>query len=109
VIYRKLEWLDKDEVIKRFVALEFNRFLEYYRNAKDINVSEGTFSGPSRERRDGNSYDWKKKKKNYSGDRPDWKRNKGNKPGWKNREPDESSGFHKRRRIGTSEQSKKRY
>ncbi len=39
-IYRKLEWLEKEDVIKRFVALEFNRFLEYYRNAKDINVSE---------------------------------------------------------------------
>jgi ATP-dependent RNA helicase DeaD len=39
-IYRKLEWLDKEEVIKRFVALEFNRFLDYYRNASDINVYE---------------------------------------------------------------------
>lgn len=39
-IYRKLEWLEKEDIIKRFVALEFNRFLEYYRNAKDINVSE---------------------------------------------------------------------
>ncbi|MFZ4520379.1 MAG: DEAD/DEAH box helicase [Bacteroidales bacterium] len=39
-IYRKLEWLEKEDVIKRFVALEFNRFLEYYRNAKDINVFE---------------------------------------------------------------------
>jgi ATP-dependent RNA helicase DeaD len=39
-IYRKLEWLDKEEVIKRFVALEFNRFLDYYRNAEDINVYE---------------------------------------------------------------------
>lgn len=41
-IFRKLEWLDKEEIIKRFVALEFNRFLEYYRNAKDINVTEDT-------------------------------------------------------------------
>ncbi|MHC1706806.1 MAG: DEAD/DEAH box helicase [Bacteroidales bacterium] len=39
-IYRKLEWLDKEEVIKRFVALEFNRFLDYYKNTTDINVSE---------------------------------------------------------------------
>jgi ATP-dependent RNA helicase DeaD len=39
-IYRKLEWLEKEDVIKRFVALEFNRFLEYYRNARDINVNE---------------------------------------------------------------------
>ncbi|HPS63413.1 MAG TPA: DEAD/DEAH box helicase [Bacteroidales bacterium] len=40
VIYRKLEWLEKEDVIKRFVALEFNRFLDYYRDAKDINVQE---------------------------------------------------------------------
>jgi ATP-dependent RNA helicase DeaD len=40
VIYRKLEWLDKEDIIKRFVALEFNRFLEYYRNAKDLNVPD---------------------------------------------------------------------
>jgi ATP-dependent RNA helicase DeaD len=39
-IYKKLEWLEKEDVIKRFVALEFNRFLDYYRNAKDINVFE---------------------------------------------------------------------
>jgi ATP-dependent RNA helicase DeaD len=42
VIYRKLEWIEKEDIIKRFVALEFNRFLEYYRNAKDINVHEET-------------------------------------------------------------------
>jgi ATP-dependent RNA helicase DeaD len=38
-IYRKLEWLDKQELIQRFVSLEFNRFLTYYRDAVDI-VSE---------------------------------------------------------------------
>lgn len=43
-IYKKLEWLDKEEIIKRFVALEFNRFLEYYKNAKDINIPEDKIS-----------------------------------------------------------------
>lgn len=37
-IYRKLEWLTKEDVIKRMVSLEFNRFLEYYRNADEIEV-----------------------------------------------------------------------
>lgn len=37
-IYKKLEWLSKEELIKKFVSLEFNRFLEYYRNAPDLNV-----------------------------------------------------------------------
>lgn len=39
-IYKKLEWLDREELIKHFVSAEFNRFLEYYKNARDINVSE---------------------------------------------------------------------
>jgi ATP-dependent RNA helicase DeaD len=37
-IYNELADLSKEEVIKRFTSLEFNRFLEYYRNAPDINV-----------------------------------------------------------------------
>jgi ATP-dependent RNA helicase DeaD len=55
VIYRKLEWLDKEDIIKRFVALEFNRFLEYYKNARDINVVDDKSSGSYKER-DGGSY-----------------------------------------------------
>ncbi len=35
-IYRKLDWLEKEDIIKRMVSLEFNRFLEYYRNAPEI-------------------------------------------------------------------------
>jgi ATP-dependent RNA helicase DeaD len=33
----ELEELSREEIIKRFVSLEFNRFLEYYRNAPDLN------------------------------------------------------------------------
>ncbi len=40
VIYRKLDWMTKEDLIRRFVSLEFNRFLEYYRDAKDLNVEE---------------------------------------------------------------------
>jgi ATP-dependent RNA helicase DeaD len=39
-VYEKLNNLDKEELIKNFVALEFNRFLNYYKNAKDINFIE---------------------------------------------------------------------
>jgi len=46
VIYKKLEWMSNEELIKRFVSVEFNSFLEYYRDAKDLNVDE------SRERSD---------------------------------------------------------
>ena len=38
-IYKKLEWLERDELIKHFVSTEFNRYLSYYKNARDINIS----------------------------------------------------------------------
>ena len=37
-IYRKLEWLSKEDLIKRMVSHEFNRFAEYYRNRAEIEV-----------------------------------------------------------------------
>lgn len=40
VIYKKLAWMTKEDVIKRFVSTEFNRFVEYYRDAPDLNVKE---------------------------------------------------------------------
>ncbi|MBQ8098924.1 MAG: DEAD/DEAH box helicase [Bacteroidaceae bacterium] len=43
-IFRKLSWLDKEDVIKRFVSLEFGRFLEYYANAPEIEEPEETAS-----------------------------------------------------------------
>jgi ATP-dependent RNA helicase DeaD len=39
-IYEKLKDLDREELIKRFVSLEFNTFLTYYQNAPDLNDSE---------------------------------------------------------------------
>jgi len=41
-ISEKLAHLDREELIKRFISLEFNRFLEYYKNAPDLNVSAKT-------------------------------------------------------------------
>lgn len=37
-ISAKLAYLSKEEIISRFVSLEFNRFAEYYKDAEDINV-----------------------------------------------------------------------
>ena len=45
-IYEKLEGLDREELIKRFVSLEFNTFLSYYENAPDLNDSEHMRSAP---------------------------------------------------------------
>ncbi|MCF8387756.1 MAG: DEAD/DEAH box helicase [Bacteroidales bacterium] len=36
-VNKKLSWLTKEQIIKRFVSLEFNRFLKYYRDAPDLN------------------------------------------------------------------------
>jgi len=47
--YEALCHLDKKEIIKRFVAMEFNHFLNYYRNAEDLNAK----SKPRRERQPG--------------------------------------------------------
>jgi len=38
-IYQKLEWLSREDLVKHFVSVEFNRFLSYYKDAPDINVS----------------------------------------------------------------------
>jgi len=53
VIFKKLEWMSKEEIIKRFVSVEFNSFLEYYRDAKDLNVDE---SRERAERSEGGAY-----------------------------------------------------
>ena len=59
-VYNMLADLPKEEIIKRFVSLEFNRFLDYYRNAPDLNVDKGTSrnnerSGSGRKPRNGRS------------------------------------------------------
>jgi ATP-dependent RNA helicase DeaD len=39
-VYEELNDLTKQELIKRFASIEFNRFLDYYRNAPDLNLDE---------------------------------------------------------------------
>ena len=41
-IYRKLDWLSKEDLIKRMVSHEFNRFLDYYRNREEIEIATGS-------------------------------------------------------------------
>ena len=52
-VVSKLEYLSKDEIIRRFVSLEFNRFLDYYKNAEDLNLPEHPTRGG--DRREGRS------------------------------------------------------
>jgi ATP-dependent RNA helicase DeaD len=37
-ILEKFEHMSKEDVVKHFVSLEFNQLMEYYRNAKDLNI-----------------------------------------------------------------------
>jgi len=46
-ISEKLGSLDREELIKKFFSLEFNRFLGYYKNAPDLNVSDGAKNRPT--------------------------------------------------------------
>jgi ATP-dependent RNA helicase DeaD len=52
-IYKKLERLSREELIKQFVSVEFNRFLTYYAGATDLNVYERE----QHHRRDGKDFD----------------------------------------------------
>jgi len=49
VIFKKLEWLDREDLIRHFISVEFNRFLEAYQNAPDLNVEHEASSRKNRE------------------------------------------------------------
>ncbi len=55
-IYEKLETLSREDLIKHFVSAEFNRFLAYYKNARDINTkgrgSKDSSQGERRSRKE---------------------------------------------------------
>ena len=54
-IFRKLDWLEKEDIIKRIVSLEFNNLLEYYNAAEEI--IEPTERSSNRGREDRKSLD----------------------------------------------------
>lgn len=45
VVYEKLAGLSREELIKHFVAMEFNRFLDYYKSAPDLTTPDESESG----------------------------------------------------------------
>ena len=47
-INKKLDGLDRDQLIKHFVYAEFSRFISYYKNARDVNVFSAKKSSRSR-------------------------------------------------------------
>ena len=45
IVFRKLSWLTREELITRIVALNFNRFLDYYKDARDLNIDDTKDNG----------------------------------------------------------------
>jgi ATP-dependent RNA helicase DeaD len=57
-VFRKLDWLEKEDIIKRIVSLEFNRLLEYYSAAEEIiEPSERSSKNGREDRKDRKSFD----------------------------------------------------
>ncbi len=53
-VYEKLQDLSREDLIQHFVSAEFNRFLDYYKNARDINIyGRGDDRDDRRDRRGG--------------------------------------------------------
>ncbi len=61
-VNKKLDWLSKEEIIKRFVSLEFNRFLDYYKNAPDLNEKPENKRDKRDSRNGGNRNDSRRRK-----------------------------------------------
>ncbi len=49
-IYRHFEYIDKEDIIKKIISMTFNRFLEYYANAPEIEKLSGKRSDREGER-----------------------------------------------------------
>ena len=47
-VYRRLEWLEKEDIIKRIVSLELNRLIDYYEDAEDIETISASRYGDDR-------------------------------------------------------------
>jgi len=63
-IYEKLNWLDRKKLIKHFVSTEFNRYLSYYKNSKDINVEAHEKGNPKRQKSNRRKF-YNRKNKRY--------------------------------------------
>ena len=74
-IFEKLNWLDREKLIKHFVSAEFNRYLSYYKDSKDINV-ESYEEGNTRKKKRNRRKFYNSKKNNRKNNRNKRKRRK---------------------------------
>ena len=80
--YSELEGMSREDIIKHFVSLQFNQFIEYYKDAEDLNITERPERGgrDKKGRRGDDKTDGKEKKGLRGGyTRPDFTRLKINK------------------------------
>ena len=69
-VYRKFDMMEKEDLIKRMVSMEFNTFLNYYKNAPEIiQPSEKGDRKGDRKRNDGESRGYKDRKGERGGSR----------------------------------------
>ena len=68
-VAKQLEHLDKAELVKKIISLEFNRFLEYYKNAPDLNLA---IESKKRVERGGERTGRKPFNKDFGGERKDF-------------------------------------
>jgi ATP-dependent RNA helicase DeaD len=111
VINSKLSWLDREELIKRFMSIEFNQFLSYYKDSRDINLdSKNRSDDRGRGERGGRS------ERSERGGREQGARNReqggrGEREPWKKKEygsRDEKGPRSERSERGESEQGERR-
>jgi len=104
VIYNKLEVLSREELIKKFVSIEFNRFLAYYKNAKDLNkIDNSRDRGDRRERGDNRGERRERSDRRDRGDRDRGER------GDRRESKDNKGGDRRERREGRSEEGFSRF
>jgi len=61
-VYRKLDWLDKEDLIKRMVSQELDRLIDYYKGAEEIRTldEKSKKDSPYTEKREGTEPGFKK-------------------------------------------------
>ena len=74
-IFEKLNWLDREKLIKHFVSTEFNRYLSYYKDSKDINVESYEKGNTGRKKRNRRKF-YNSKKSNRKNNRNKRRRRK---------------------------------
>ncbi len=101
-INSKLSWLDRDELIKRFMSIEFNQFLSYYKDSRDINIITKSKDdrGGRNDRNDRNDRGGRNDRRN---DRKDDRSSRNDREPWKKKEGRGDRADRPRRSDGRAE------